>query len=114
MNKKIKDELLCNVQELEQNWNKTSSSTNNNVQRRYIKNPEKHKQLKIMDMGVFCLLNDITPDMLKMAVRHIKETASLLTDEVTSTHNKVVIMSEEDYEEYEKFKQFQAFNKAKK
>jgi succinate dehydrogenase/fumarate reductase-like Fe-S protein len=112
MQKDNKKELLCDVQDLEQHWNKTVSPTNNNVRVRYLNNPSEHKQrqVKIMDMGTFCIINDITPDMLRMGVRHIKEVASLFSDQKFEEKNKIVIMSEEDYKEYEQFKNFKMIN----
>lgn len=105
---------LCEQREMSSLWNKTDSKTNNNIYTTYIRKEENHHRLKIIDMGVFCLLNDITPDMLKMGVRHIKEVAALLNGKETKTSNKIVIMSEEDYRDYEDFKKFQAFKKAQK
>ena len=110
MDKKDDINLLCSVQELEQHWNITTSPTNNNVQSRYLKNPKKKKQCQIMDMGIFCLINDITPSMLSMGVRHIKEVASLFSNKELTEKNKIIIMSEEDYKEYEQFKNFKSIN----
>jgi hypothetical protein len=110
MDKTPEFKLLCSTAELEQHWNVTPSPTNNNVRSRYLKNPKKKKQCHIMDMGIFCLINDITPNMLSMGVRHIKEVASLFTDQKIEDKNKIVIMNEEDYKEYEQFKKFKAIN----
>ena len=110
MDKKEGIQLLCTVKELEEHWNITTSKTNNNVRARYLNNPKKRNQVEIMDIGIFCKKNDITPSMLSMGVRHIKEVASLFTDKEMKEKNKVVIMSEQDYDEYQKFKSYQAFN----
>lgn len=113
-NKKTPIDTLCDTKEMSSMWNKTNSKTNNNIYTTYIRKKENHHRLKIIDMGIFCLMNDITPDMLKMGVRHIKEVAALISGDKVSTSNKIVIMSEEDYKDYQDFKEFQAFKKAHK
>lgn len=110
MDKKEGVELLCTVKELEEHWNVTPSKTNNNVRSRYLNSPKKRHQVEIMDIGIFCKKNDITPSMLSMGIRHIKEVASLFTNQEIKDKNKVVIMSEQDYDEYQKFKSYQEFN----
>ena len=103
---------LCDISEMSSSWNKTNSKTNNNIYTTYIRKPENHHRLMIIDMGTFCLRNDITPDLLKLSVAHVKEVAALVAGEKISDKNKIVIMTEEDYEDYEKFKKYQAFHKA--
>jgi hypothetical protein len=100
------NKLLCDVSDLEEHWNVTSSKVNNNVRRRYLGNPKKIKQVEIIDIGVFCIKNDITRDMLHMAVRHIKEVAALVTHKELKEKNKVIVLSEEEYKEYQQFKKF--------
>ena len=108
------EKALCNTKTLENLWNKSLSGRSNNVYKNYVKKPESNQRYKIIDMGVFCIENDITPDMLRMGVRHIKEVAALLNNKQSKEHNKVVIMSEEDYKTYELFKKMKAFNEAKR
>lgn len=105
---------LCSQKEMSGLWNKKDTKSNNNIYTTFMRKEENHHRLKIIDMGVFCIINDITPDMLQMGVRHIKEVASLFTDKKTELHNKIVVMTEEDYKEYEEFKKFQAFSRTKK
>lgn len=103
------ENALNKTSDLERTWSLTQSEKSNNIYKQYIKNPKKNKQYKIIDMGVYCIANDITPDMLRMGVRHIKEVAALLQDKESKDHNKVVIMSEEDYKKYEMFKKMLAY-----
>lgn len=105
---------LCDVKTLEFMWNKTQNPRNNNVRKNFVNKPENNQRYKILDMGAFCIQNDITPDMLRMGVRHIKEVAALLSGKDTEMHNKIVIMSEEDYEQYEEYKKFKAFKVSQK
>lgn len=105
---------LCDIKTLEKLWNKTQSDTNNNVRKNFVNKVENNQRFKMIDMGAFCMTNDITPDMLKMGVRHIKEVAALLDGKEASTHNKIVVMSEEDYKTYELFKKMKAFQDSQK
>ena len=114
MTKELTRSLLCKVQDLEENWNLTTSGTNNNVYRNYVKNPKKEKQIRIMDMGVYCLMNDITPEMLKIGIKHIKEMTAILNNEDVKADNKIVIMTAKDYQDYQQFKNFKLFSKAQK
>lgn len=100
---------LCDRETLSKHWNKTQSKTNNNIYTTYIRKEENNHRYKVIDMGVFCIDNDITPDMLKMGIRHIKEVAALLDNKDLRELNKIVVMSEEDYKTYELFKKMKAF-----
>jgi hypothetical protein len=114
MEKHTKENALCDIKTLERLWNKTQSKSNNNVRKNFVNKEENNQRFKMIDMGAFCITNDITPDMLKMGVRHIKEVAALLDGKETTIHNKIVIMSEEDYKTYELFKKMKAFQDSHK
>jgi hypothetical protein len=105
---------LCHHTTIGKYWNKTQSKTNNGVYTTFIRKPENNLRYKMLDMAAFCMENDISPDMLKLAVNHIKEVAALLDSKESKPYNKIVIMSEEDYESYELFKKMKAFNEAQK
>lgn len=105
---------LCDIKTLESLWNKTQSRTNNNVRKNFVNKEENNQRFKMIDMGAFCMVNDISPDMLKMGVRHIKEVAALLDGKETTIHNKIVVMSEEDYKTFELFKKMKAFQDSQK
>lgn len=109
------ENALCNNDEVERAWNISQNPRNNNVYKNYILNPKKNKQYKIIDMGAYCVLNDITPDLLRVFVENGKRIVDVLAGngaDVTKDHNKVVVMSEEEYKTFEMFKKMQAFNEA--
>ena len=115
MDQHTEEIALCDNKELEEAWNITQSKSNNNVKRNYITKPQKNKQYKIIDMGVYCVLNDITPDLLRVFVETGKRVVDVLAGkgaDVSKDHNKVVVMSEEEYKTYEMFKKMKAFNEA--
>jgi hypothetical protein len=99
---------------IEKHWNKTESDRNNNVRRNFFNKPENHKRFKILAMGVFCIENDITPSMLQLGIKHIKETETLLSGRDFTEQDKIVVMNIEDYKEYEMFKKLKAFQEATK
>ena len=115
--KDILKTLLCTPKQLEEGWNISQNPNNNNVYNRYIRNPKKYKQLRRIDMGNYCIMNDITPDLLKVFVENGKRIVDVLAgkgSDVAKDHNKVVVMSEEEYKTYELFKEMQAFREAKR
>jgi hypothetical protein len=88
-------------------WNISKGEANNNVYKTYIRNPKKNKQYKIIDMGAYCLINDITPDLLRVFVENGKRIVDVLAGngtDVSKEHKKVVVMDEEEYKNYEMFK----------
>jgi len=109
-----KNEALVPIKVLEDTWNTTKSTTNNNVRKNYVNNPKKNKQYKIMDMGAYCVLNNITPDMLRLFVEYGKKITELVAGVHQSEESKLVIMSKEDYKTYEMFKKMQAFQESQK
>jgi len=108
------ENALCKPTKLEEEWNITSSPTNNNVRRNYINNPKKNKQYKIIDMGAYCVMNNITPDMLKIFVEYGKKLTELFVGDKKDKNNKIVVMTEEDFVAYEEYKKFKAFSEARK
>lgn len=111
------EKALCNKKELEKAWNIKQSEKNNNVYKTYILNTKKNKQYKIIDMGSYCILNDISPDLLRVFVENGKRIIDVLAGngvDVSKEHNKVVVMSEEEYKIYEMFKQMKAFTESGK
>ena len=108
------EKALCTLKEIEGCWNITFSEKNNNVYQNYIRNPKKNKQFLIIDMGAYCVLNDITPDMLKIAIKNAKELVSNAKGKEFSDNNEVVVMTKKDYETFELFKNMKAFTEAKK
>lgn len=110
--KKEQEELLCSRKDIAVAW----GSSPNNIGKTYVNNPEKSSQLQVLDMGTFCMLNNITPDMLKMYVRHGKEHTAMILgqDEVENKNNKVVVMTPEQYNEYQKYISFVKFQESKK
>lgn len=107
---KHEQDLLCDRTEIARTW----GTTPNNIGRTFINNPKKSTQLKMLDMATFCMQNNITPELLRMYVRHGKEhTAVLLGTEAQETDNKIVIMNQEEYEQYEKYKIFLKMHESK-
>lgn len=105
----IEDEALCSRHEIA----KAFSTTGNNIGRTYI-NPKqnqlkKHEQFKILDMGSYCKLNNITPDMLRLFVEYGVKLTNLMAGVDAGSDKKVVIMTPEELEEYEQYKKFKAF-----
>lgn len=108
---------LCSKVDIEKAWNISQKETNNNVYKNYIRNPKKNKQYKIIDMGAFCVLNDITPDLLRVFVENGKRIVDVIAGngaDVSKEHKKVVVMTEEEYKAYEVFKEIKAYSEAKK
>jgi precorrin-6B methylase 2 len=117
MNKKHTPEIaLCSRKDIEMAWNISQNPNNNNVYRRYITNPKKNKQYRIIDMGAYCVLNDITPDLLRVFVESGKRILDVIAgdDDAKKKNNKVVVMSEEEYKSYEIFKKIKAFDEVNK
>lgn len=104
-----KIDLLCSRKEREMAWNPNRHENNNNVYSRYERNPNKHHQLQLIDIAAFCKHNDISPSMLRMAVRHIKEVAALIDNKELKEQNKIVVMTEEDYKTFELLKKMKNF-----
>ena len=107
-------EALVGTKDLEDAWNTTKSPKNNNVRKNYINNPKKNKQYKIMDMGAYCVLNNITPDMLRLFVEYGKKITELVAGVHQSEESKLVVMSKEDFKAYEDYKKFKAFQESQK
>lgn len=112
-NKYTLEKALCTTAEVEREWNLTAGKSNNNVYRNYIRNPKKNKQYQIIDMGAFCVKNDITPDMLRVFVENEKRLLQVVlgnAKDVPKENNKMVMMTEKEYETFELFKKMQAFS----
>ena len=108
---------LCNKKEIESAWNISQHPNNNNVYKRYITNQKKNKQYRIIDMGAYCVINDITADLLRVFVENGKRMVDVLAGngvDVAKELKKVVVMSEEEHKIYELFKEMKAFTEAKK
>lgn len=108
---------LCDTKVLETEWSTSQSKKTNNIRKRYLNNASKNKQYKIIDMGVFCLINDITPDLLRVFVENGKRILDIISSDnkkADTSKNKVVVMSEEDYKAYEEYKRFKAFTEEKR
>lgn len=108
------ENALLSPKDLEIAWNTTKSPTNNNVRRNYINNPKKNSQYKIIDMGAYCIVNNITPDMLKLFVEYGKKITELVAGVQESEESKLVVMTKKDYEAYEDYKKFKAYQESQK
>lgn len=112
----LKD-ALCKKAEIEKAWNISQNPNNNNVYKNYILNERKNKQYKIIDMGAYCVINDISPDLLKVFVENGKRIIDVLAGngkDIKKENNKVVVMTEEEYKIYEMFKKMKAFTESQK
>lgn len=108
---------LCEKKEIESAWNISQNPNNNNVYKNYILNEKKNKQYKIIDMGAYCVINDISPDLLKVFVENGKRIIDVLAGngkDIKRENNKVVVMTEEEYKTYELFKKMKAFTESHK
>lgn len=107
-------DALMPIKDLEIAWNPTKSVTNNNVRKNYVNNPKKNEQYKMMDMGAYCVLNNITPDMLRLFVEYGKKITELVAGVQQSEDSKLVVMSKKDFEAYEDYKKFKAYQDSKR
>jgi len=118
MNEEYKlENALCSKKEIEKAWNISQNPNNNNVYKNYIQNPKKNKQYKIMDMGAYCVLNDITSDVLKVFIENEKRLMEVIlgnSKDAKKENNKLVIMTEKEYKDYETFKKFKVFSENQK
>ncbi len=110
----IEENALCNRYQVATAFD----TTPNNIGRTYL-NPKqnifkKHQQFKVLDMGSYCILNNITPDMLKLYVEYGIKITNAIVGNTSKSNNRVVIMTPEELSEYEQYKKFKEFNDSKK
>ena len=74
-----------------------------NIGETYANNPQKQTQYQMLDMGAFCVINNIDGEMLELLVRFGNEFKNRFHD-----------MSEAEIEEFQEFKKFKLFQSREK
>ena len=69
----------------------------------YARNPNKQLQYKMLDIGAYCIINDIDSEMLELLVRFGNEFKNRFHD-----------MSEADIKKFKEFREYQLFNEDQK
>lgn len=70
MDKDTTIKLLCKPEDFEA----TCGMTARNIRKTYIQNPLKHDMLKCLDMGSFCLQNNVSQEELYTIVHILKQS----------------------------------------
>lgn len=109
--------MLCTTRQREDTWNPNRKPTDNQLYNKHRRNRSKKHQLEVIDMGTYCKINDITPNLLKVFVENGKRIVDVLSGngvDISERHNKVVVMSDKEYEAYEQYKKFKAFQETQR
>jgi len=92
---------ICNKEEIGRLWSPVAKSPVHTINA-YQRNPKKQLQLEMIDLGAYCVLNNVNGDMLKLLVEYGNEFAKRFKG-----------MTPEMIREFEAFREFKLFNESK-
>lgn len=90
---------ICSRKDISMLW----KTTTHNIGITYANNPQKQIQYKMIDMGAFCVMNNIDGEMLELLVRFGNEFKNRFHD-----------ITPEDIEKIKDYKKFKLFEEATK
>lgn len=89
---------LCDKEDIAKLWNCSTE----NIRLEYQTNKHKQTEYKMLDMGAFCIINNITPEVLEVIVRYGKEFSKTFAN-----------LDEKEIEEFKQFQKFKLFQENK-
>ncbi len=87
---------MCSRKDVSELWKTTAQ----NIGMTYVNNPLKQNQYKMIDMGAFCIMNDIDTEMLELLVRFGNEFKNRFHDitpediELIKNHKRLKLLEE--------------------
>ena len=92
---------ICDKKEIGKLWSPLAKSPEHTINM-YARNPNKQLQLEIIDLGAFCVINQINGEMLKLLVEYGNEFSQRFKG-----------MTPEDITEFIEFKKIKLFLESK-
>ena len=89
---------LCENQDIAKLWN----CKQENIRLEYQANKNKQTEYRMLDIGTFCILNGITPQMIEVFARFGKEFTESFAG-----------LKQEDLEEFKQYQRFKLFSSNK-
>jgi hypothetical protein len=99
---KNKYKPICSRKDIGKLWSPISKDPANAIQH-YASTPGKETQIEMIDLGAYCVMNNVNGEMLKLLVEYGNKFAERFKG-----------MTEEDIKEFEEFKKFKLFQESKK